>query len=72
MKTLAKILLLGIFFLTVLIIGFICPIGLIIVGIIKWSFCIIMGGLFWLATSLMLYFTVGDDLEEQFKEELEK
>lgn len=70
-KTLIKILW-GIFFLAIMIVGFICPAGLILMGFIKWNSYIIIGGLIWFGISLILYFSVGDDLEEQLKEELEK
>ena len=54
MKTLAKLWLITIFVLIVVIIFFICPVGLMIIAIVKWSLGYFLGGLIWLITSVAL------------------
>ena len=68
-KKLAIILLLFFLFLTILVVGFIAPIGLIIVGIICHELIYIFGGAIWLMTVVALWVNTADEMEEKLKEE---
>ena len=68
-KRLAINLLLIVLFFIIVIIGFACPIGLIIIGAICHSLWYFLGGTIWLIVAMALYFTVEDDVEKQLKEE---
>lgn len=72
MKTLAKLWLIALFVLIVVIIFFICPIGLIIISIIKWSICYFLMGLIWLITSVALVVYEEDEVRKLIKEEFNK
>lgn len=72
MKTLAKLWLIALFVLIVVIIFFICPIGLIIISIIKWSICYFLTGLIWLITSMALVVYEEDEVRSLIKEEFNK
>lgn len=68
-KRLAINLLLIVLFFIVVIIGLVCPIGLLIIGVICHSLWFFLGGTIWLIVALALYFTVEDEVEKQLKEE---
>lgn len=68
-KILTKAFLLGILALTICVIGFLCPVGLIIVGVIMHSLWLILGGLIWLFTSVALYVCAEDEVDKQIKED---
>lgn len=72
MKTLAKLWLITIFILIVIVISFLCPIGLMIVAIIRHSFCYFLGGLIWLITSSALVVFEEDEVKRIIKEEFKK
>ena len=72
MKTLAKLWLITIFILIVVIIFFICPVGLIIISIIKWSIYYFLTGLIWLITSVALVVYEEDEVRRLIKEEFNK
>ena len=68
-KKLSINLLLVVLFFIVMIVGFVCPIGLIIVGAICHSLWLFLAGTIWLITAIALWITVEDDVEKQIKEE---
>lgn len=72
MKTFAKLWLITIFVLTIIVIFFICPVGLMIVAIIKWSLGYFLGGLILLITSVALVVFEEDEVRRLIKEELNK
>lgn len=72
MKTLAKLWLITIFVLIVVIVFFICPVGLMIIAIVKWSLCYFLGGLIWLITSVSLVVFEEDEVRRLIKEEFNK
>lgn len=72
MKTFAKLWLITIFVLTIIVIFFICPVGLMIVAIIKWSLGYFLGGLIWLITSVALVVFEEDEVRRLIKEEFNK
>lgn len=72
MKTFAKLWLITIFVLTIIVIFFICPVGLMIVAIIKWSLAYFLGGLIWLITSVALVVFEEDEVRRLIKEEFNK
>ena len=72
MKTLAKLWLITIFVLIVVIIFFLCPVGLIIISIIRHSICYFLGGLIWLITSSALVVYEEDEVKRLIKEEFNK
>lgn len=72
MKTLAKLWLITIFVLIVVIIFFLCPVGLIIISIIRHSICYFLGGLIWLITSSALVVYEEDEMKRLIKEEFNK
>lgn len=72
MKTLAKLWLITIFVLIVVIIFFLCPVGLIIISIIRHSICYFLGGLIWLITSSALVVYEEDEVRRIIKEEFNK
>lgn len=72
MKTLAKLWLIAIFVLIVVIVFFICPVGLMIIAIVKWSFGYFLGGLIWLITSVALVVFEEDEVRRLIKEEFNK
>lgn len=72
MKTLAKLWLITIFVLIVIIIFFLCPVGLIIISIIRHSICYFLGGLIWLITSSALVVYEEDEVKRLIKEEFNK
>ena len=72
MKTLAKLWLITIFILIVIVISFLCPIGLMIVSIIRHSFYYFLGGLIWLITSSALVVFEEDEVKRIIKEEFKK
>lgn len=71
-KTLAKLWLIAIFVLIVVIIFFVCPIGLIIISIVRHSICYFLGGLIWLITSSALVAFGEDEVKRIIKEEFNK
>jgi len=71
-KTLAKLWLITIFVLIVIIIFFLCPVGLIIISIIRHSICYFLGGLIWLITSSALVVYEEDEVKRLIKEEFNK
>ncbi len=72
MKTLAKLWLITIFVLIVIIVFFICPVGLMIIAIVKWSLGYFLGGLIWLITSVSLVVFEEDKVRRLIKEEFNK
>lgn len=72
MKTLAKLWLVIIFILIVVVVFFICPIGLIIISIVRHSLCYFLGGLIWLITSSALVVFEEDEVKRIIKEEFNK
>lgn len=72
MKTLAKLWLIALFVLIVVIVFFICPVGLIIISIVKWSLGYFLGGLIWLITSVALVVFEEDEVRRLIKEEFKK
>lgn len=72
MKTLAKLWLITILVLIVVIIFFLCPVGLIIISIIRHSVCYFLGGLIWLITSSALVVYEEDEVRRIIKEEFNK
>lgn len=72
MKTFAKLWLITIFVLIVVIVFFICPVGLMIISIIKWSLAYFLGGLIWLITSVALVVFEEDEVRRLIKEEFNK
>lgn len=72
MKTLAKLWLITVFILIVVVVFFICPLGLIIVSIIEHSLCYFLGGLIWLITSSALVVFEEDEVKRIIKEEFNK
>lgn len=72
MKTLAKLWLIALFVLIVVVVFFICPVGLIIISIIKWSICYFLTGLIWLITSVALVVYEEDEVRRLIKEEFKK
>lgn len=72
MKTLAKLWLITIFVLIVIIVFFICPVGLMIIAIVKWSLVYFLGGLIWLITSVSLVVFEEDEVKRLIKEEFNK
>lgn len=72
MKTLAKLWLVIIFVLIVIVVFFLCPIGLIIISIIRHSLCYFLGGLIWLVTSSALVVFEEDEVKRIIKEEFNK
>ena len=72
MKTLAKIWLITLFALIVLIVFFICPVGLMIISIVRWSFGYFLTGLIWLITSVALVIFEEDEVRRLIKEEFKK
>ena len=68
-KILTKAFLLGILAMTIIVVGFLCPCALIIVGIIMHSIWLILGGLIWLCTSACLYVCTEDEVDKQIKED---
>lgn len=72
MKTLAKLWLITIFVLIVVIVFFICPVGLMIIAIVKWSLGYFLGGLIWLITSVALVVFKEDEVRRLIKEEFNK
>lgn len=72
MKTFAKLWLITIFVLTIIVIFFICPVGLMIVAIIKWSLAYFLGGFIWLITSVSLVVFEEDEVRRLIKEEFNK
>ena len=71
-KTLAKLWLIAILILIVIIIFFLCPVGLMIVSIIRHSLCYFLGGLIWLITSSALVVFEEDEVKRIIKEEFNK
>ncbi len=72
MKTLAKLWLVIIFILIVVVVFFLCPIGLIIISIVRHSLCYFLGGLIWLITSSALVVFEEDEVKRIIKEEFNK
>lgn len=72
MKTLAKLWLVTIFILIVIVVFFLCPIGLIIISIVRHSLCYFLGGLIWLITSSALVVFEEDEVKRIIKEEFNK
>lgn len=72
MKTLAKLWLITIFVLIVVIVFFICPVGLMIIAIVKWNLGYFLGGLIWLITSVSLVVFEEDEVRRLIKEEFNK
>lgn len=72
MKTFAKLWLITIFVLIVVIVFFICPVGLMIIAIIKWSLGYFLGGFIWLITSVALVVFEEDEVRRLIKEEFNK
>lgn len=72
MKTFAKLWLITIFVLIVVIVFFICPVGLMIISIVKWSLGYFLGGLIWLITSVSLVVFEEDEVRRLIKEEFNK
>lgn len=72
MKTLAKLWLITVFILIVVVVFFLCPIGLIIISIIEHSLCYFLGGLIWLITSSALVVFEEDEVKRIIKEEFNK
>lgn len=72
MKTLAKLWLVTIFVLIVIVVFFLCPIGLIIISIVRHSLCYFLGGLIWLVTSSALVVFEEDEVKRIIKEEFNK
>lgn len=72
MKTLAKLWLITIFALIVIVVFFLCPIGLIIISIVRHSLCYFLGGLIWLVTSSALVVFEEDEVKRIIKEEFNK
>lgn len=72
MKTLAKLWLVTIFILIVVVVFFLCPIGLIIISIVRHSLCYFLGGLIWLITSSALVVYEEDEVRRIIKEEFNK
>lgn len=72
MKTLAKLWLIAIFVLIVVIVFFICPVGLMIISIVKWSIGYFLAGLIWLITSVALVVFEEDEVRRIIKEEFKK
>lgn len=72
MKTLAKLWLITVFILIVVVVFFICPIGLIIISIVRHSLCYFLGGLIWLITSSALVVFEEDEVKRIIKEEFNK
>lgn len=72
MKTLAKLWLIAIFVLIVVIVFFICPVGLMIISIVKWSIGYFLVGLIWLITSVALVVFEEDEVRRIIKEEFKK
>lgn len=68
-KRLAINLLLIALFFIIVIIGLVCPIGLIIIGVICHSLWYFLAGTIWLIVAIALWITVEDDVEKQIKEE---
>lgn len=68
-KRLAINLLLIVLVLIVMTIGLVCPIGLIIIGVICHSLWLFIAGTIWLIVAMALWITVEDDVEKQIKEE---
>jgi hypothetical protein len=71
-KTLAKLWLVIIFILIVVVVFFLCPIGLIIISIVRHSLCYFLGGLIWLITSSALVVFEEDEVKRIIKEEFNK
>lgn len=69
MKTLAKLWLVTIFILIIVVVYFLCPIGLIIISIVRHSLCYFLGGLIWLITSSALVVFEEDEVKRIIKEE---
>lgn len=72
MKTLAKIWLITLFALIVIIVFFICPVGLMIISIVRWSIGYFLTGLIWLITSVALVIFEEDEVKRIIKEEFKK
>lgn len=72
MKTLAKLWLIALLVLIVVVIFFICPVGLIIISIIRWSIGYFLTGLIWLITSVALVVYEEDEVKRIIKEEFNK
>ena len=72
MKTLAKIWLITLFALIVIIVFFICPVGLMIISIVRLSFGYFLTGLIWLITSVALVVFEKDEVRRIIKEEFKK
>lgn len=72
MKTLAKLWLITLFVLIVVIVFFICPVGLMIISIVKGSIGYFLTGLIWLITSVALVVFEKDEVRRIIKEEFKK
>lgn len=72
MKTLAKLWLITLFVLIVVIVFFICPVGLMIISIVKCSIGYFLTGLIWLITSVALVVFEKDEVRRIIKEEFKK
>lgn len=72
MKTLAKLWLITVFILIVVVVFFICPLGLIIISIVRHSIGYFLAGLIWLITSSALVVYEEDEVKRIIKEEFNK